>query len=151
MDLRPILSGRSHGIYFRDRDANHGGITGSRVRDRVRISLANSDTTSQMIARLNAPIVLAHGLFGFSRIGLGPLTLTTYFRGIPDHLRAAGNRVLVTRVHPIAGVEFRAQRLGDRILRPSPTSRCTSSATAWEAWMPGACSPTRSGGSGCSA
>jgi triacylglycerol lipase len=73
-----------------------------------------------MIARLNAPIVLAHGLFGFSRIGLGPLTLTTYFRGIPDELRAAGNRVLVTRVHPIAGVEFRAGRLGDRILRAFP-------------------------------
>jgi triacylglycerol lipase len=73
-----------------------------------------------MMVRLKAPIVLAHGLFGFSRIGLGPLTLTTYFRGIPDELRAAGNRVLVTRVHPIAGVEFRARRLGDRILRAFP-------------------------------
>jgi len=68
------------------------------------------------IARLQAPIVLAHGLFGFSRIGLGRLTLTSYFRGIPELLRGAGNRVLVTRVHPIAGVEFRARRLGDRIL-----------------------------------
>ncbi len=73
-----------------------------------------------MVARLQAPIVLAHGLFGFSRIGLGPLTLTSYFRGIPEALRAAGNRVLVTRVHPIAGVEFRARRLGDRILRAFP-------------------------------
>lgn len=68
-----------------------------------------------MIARLDAPIVMAHGLFGFSRIGLGPLTLTTYFRGIPDILRAAGNRVLVTRVHPIAGIDFRASRLAYRI------------------------------------
>jgi triacylglycerol lipase len=68
-----------------------------------------------MVARLQAPIVLAHGLFGFSRIGMGPLTLTTYFRGIPDVLRAAGNRVLVTRVHPTAGIEFRSRRLGDRI------------------------------------
>jgi triacylglycerol lipase len=73
-----------------------------------------------MIARLKAPVVLAHGLFGFSRIGLGPLTLTTYFRGIPDQLRGAGNRVLVTRVHPIAGVEFRSGRLGDRIIRAFP-------------------------------
>ncbi len=72
------------------------------------------------VARLHAPLVLAHGLFGFSRIGLGPLTLTSYFRGIPDYLRAAGNRVLVTRVHPIAGVEFRARRLGDRIRRAYP-------------------------------
>ncbi len=73
-----------------------------------------------MIPRLKAPIVLAHGLFGFSRIGLGPLTLTTYFRGIPDVLRGAGNRVLVTRVHPIAGVEFRGRRLGDRIRHVFP-------------------------------
>lgn len=73
-----------------------------------------------MIAHLYAPIVLAHGLFGFTRIGLGPLTLTTYFRGIPEVLRAAGNRVLVTRVHPIASVELRAQRLAGRILRAFP-------------------------------
>ena len=104
-----------------------------------------------MSIRLKSPIVLAHGLFGFSRIGLGPLTLTTYFRGIPDYLRAAGNRVLVTRVHPIAGVEFRAGRLGDRILRPSPMSRSTSSATAWGGWTPGDCWPSRPGESGCSA
>ena len=76
-----------------------------------------------MIPRLHAPVVLAHGLFGFSRIGLGPLTLTTYFRGIPEVLRAAGNRVLVTRVHPIASVELRAQRLGARILRAFPNER----------------------------
>lgn len=73
-----------------------------------------------MIPQLDAPIVLAHGLFGFSRIGLGPLTLTTYFRGIPDALRAMGNRVLVTRVHPIAGVEFRSRRLGYRIQTAFP-------------------------------
>jgi len=69
------------------------------------------------LARLDAPIVLAHGLFGFSRIGLGRLTLTVYFRGIPEALRSAGNRVLVTRVPPIAGVEERSRRLGHQILR----------------------------------
>jgi triacylglycerol lipase len=69
------------------------------------------------IARLDAPIILAHGLFGFSRIGLGRLTLTAYFRGIPEALRAAGNRVLVTRVPAIASVEDRARRLGQQILR----------------------------------
>ena len=66
--------------------------------------------------RLKAPIVLAHGLFGFRRIGLGPLTLTWYFRGIPGILQAAGNRVLVTRVHPTAGVARRARKLGEQIL-----------------------------------
>jgi triacylglycerol lipase len=68
------------------------------------------------IARLSAPIVLAHGLFGFSRIGVGKLTLTAYFRGIPEALREAGNRVLVTRVPAIAGVEDRARRLGHQIV-----------------------------------
>lgn len=62
-------------------------------------------------ARLSAPIVLAHGLFGFNRIGLGPVTLASYFRGIPACLEAAGNRVLVTRVHPTAGVFRRAWKL----------------------------------------
>jgi triacylglycerol lipase len=73
-----------------------------------------------MIGRLQAPIVLAHGLFGFSRIGIGPLTLASYFRGIPQALRAAGNRVLVTRVHPIASIDFRGRRLGFRILTHFP-------------------------------
>ena len=70
--------------------------------------------------RLHAPIVLAHGLFGFRRIGLGPLTLTWYFRGIPSILRAAGNRVLVTRVHPTAGVDRRAKKLGEQIVDAFP-------------------------------
>jgi triacylglycerol lipase len=65
--------------------------------------------------RLDAPIVLAHGLGGFARIGVGPVTLTTYFRGIPEALEASGNRVLVTRVPPLAGVETRAKRLGELI------------------------------------
>lgn len=67
------------------------------------------------LPRLAAPIVMAHGLFGFRRIGLGPVTLAWYFRGIPDALRAAGNRVLVTRVHPTAGIARRARKLGEQI------------------------------------
>jgi triacylglycerol lipase len=70
--------------------------------------------------RLQAPIVLAHGLFGFRRIGLGPVTLAWYFRGIPAILQAAGNRVLVTRVHPTAGVSRRARKLGEQILEAFP-------------------------------
>ncbi len=68
-----------------------------------------------MIGRLKAPIILAHGLCGFSRIGFGPVTLASYFRGVPQALRAAGNRVLATRVHPTASVDFRGRRLGYRI------------------------------------
>ena len=70
--------------------------------------------------RLVAPIVMAHGLFGFRRIGLGPVTLTDYFRGIPALLEAAGNRVLVTRVHPTAGVFRRAWKLKRDILAAFP-------------------------------
>ena len=70
--------------------------------------------------QLSAPIVLAHGLFGFRRIGLGPVTLTAYFRGIPALLEAAGNRVLVTRVHPTAGVFRRAWKLKRDILAAFP-------------------------------
>jgi triacylglycerol lipase len=66
-------------------------------------------------ARLDAPIVLAHGLGGFTRIGVGPVTLATYFRGIPEAMQSAGNRVLVTRVPPLAGVDRRAHRLGEQI------------------------------------
>ncbi|WZP00062.1 hypothetical protein EP7_001679 [Isosphaeraceae bacterium EP7] len=61
------------------------------------------------------PIVLAHGLFGFSTVGYGRLVLSSYFRGIPGWLRAAGYRVLVPRVHPTAGIRRRGRRLGDRI------------------------------------
>jgi triacylglycerol lipase len=73
-----------------------------------------------LFERLDAPIVLAHGLFGFTRLGVGPFTITSYFRGIPESIQAAGNRVLVTRVPPIAGVEDRASRLGEQILRAFP-------------------------------
>src|SRR4051795_6034337 len=76
--------------------------------------------TPMMCPRLQAPIVLAHGLFGFNQIALGKLTLATYFRGIPEWLRAAGNRVYVTKVPSIAGVEARARRLGGQILSSFP-------------------------------
>jgi triacylglycerol lipase len=68
-------------------------------------------------ARLGAPIVLAHGLFGFARIGVGRLTITSYFRGIPQALEEVGNRVLVTRVPAISGIETRSRRLGEEIVR----------------------------------
>jgi triacylglycerol lipase len=65
--------------------------------------------------RLEAPIVLAHGLFGFRRIGVGRFTIAAYFRGIPSFLHAGGNRVVVTRVPPIAGLDPRARALAREI------------------------------------
>jgi triacylglycerol lipase len=71
-------------------------------------------------ARLRAPIVLAHGLFGFARIGFGRLSVAAYFRGIPEAIEAAGNKVLVTRVPSIAGTGKRSRRLGEQILQAFP-------------------------------
>lgn len=76
-----------------------------------------------MIAHLEAPIVLAHGLFGFSRIGVGRITLTSYFRRIPEALRESGNRVLTTRVPSIAGIDQRARRLAEQIDFAFPDER----------------------------
>jgi triacylglycerol lipase len=73
------------------------------------------DVPPVLCSRLDAPIVLAHGLFGFDRIGLGPVTLANYFRSLPRYLEAAGNRVLVSQVPPIAGIERRSRVLGRRI------------------------------------
>ena len=83
-------------------------------------TLTEPQSVPETCPRLAAPVVLAHGLFGFRRIGLGPLTLAWYFRGIPDALRAAGNRVLVTRVHPTAGIARRARKLGEQIRAAFP-------------------------------
>jgi triacylglycerol lipase len=88
-----------------------------RERESVVVSLMLAQTN---LPRLDAPIVLAHGLFGFTRIRIGRLTLTSYFRGIPPALEAAGNRVLMTRVPAIAGVEERSRHLGEQILRAFP-------------------------------
>jgi len=77
--------------------------------------MADEKFTPAPCARLDAPVVLAHGLFGYDRIGLGRLTLSHYFRGIPGSLRAGGNLVLVTRVPPISGVKLRALALAREI------------------------------------
>ena len=59
--------------------------------------------------------MLAHGLFGFRRIGVGPVTLARYFRGIPAFLEEAGNRVLVTQVPAISSIETRSRVLEQHI------------------------------------
>ncbi len=70
-----------------------------------------------------APIVLAHGLFGFERIGLGRWTFARYFRGIPEYLRSLGCRVATTRVPAIARVSTRARRLAEAINAAFPGER----------------------------
>jgi triacylglycerol lipase len=62
-------------------------------------------------------------MFGFERISLGPVTIATYFRGIPNALRANGIDVRVAHVHPIAGIDHRAAMLGQWIERNLPAMR----------------------------
>jgi len=60
--------------------------------------------------QLDAPIILAHGAFGFDRVGA-----LAYWSRIPAHLRSLGYEVYVTHVDPIAGTDLRSQRLGDQL------------------------------------
>ena len=72
------------------------------------------------IATLLAPIVLVHGLLGFDRVAMGGWVVTNYFRGIPDALRAAGNRVLLARLSPMGGITDRAAQLKEQIEKEYP-------------------------------
>jgi triacylglycerol lipase len=73
------------------------------------------------VPRLNAPIVLAHGLCGFDCLGALGWRVKDYFPGIPEKLAAAGNRVLVARVSKTQGVAYRAAELKCFIERNVPT------------------------------
>ena len=56
------------------------------------------------------PVVLAHGIFGYGNVGLGPLR-HRYFYGVEDTLHAAGHPVLVTSVPPAGTIASRAAAL----------------------------------------
>ncbi|KAG6125532.1 hypothetical protein E4U38_003428 [Claviceps purpurea] len=68
------------------------------------------------------PIVLAHGLLGFSELRLPvskllplPLPAIHYWRGIREALTAQGARVITTRVPPSSSIRVRAATLADQI------------------------------------
>jgi triacylglycerol lipase len=63
------------------------------------------------VPKLDAPIVLVHGLCGYDRISVFGRTLKDYFPGIREKLEAAGNRVLVPRLSLTRGVAARAAEL----------------------------------------
>lgn len=64
--------------------------------------------------KLNHPIVLMHGLFGFDAIGVGAWKLP-YFPGLREWLEASGNRVLITRSHPAGRIATRASQVAQQI------------------------------------
>jgi triacylglycerol lipase len=61
------------------------------------------------------PIVLQHGLFGFSDIGVGKLKLT-YFNGIDRAISNRGHPLILSRVHPTSSIELRARQLRAQII-----------------------------------
>ena len=59
-----------------------------------------------------APVVLVHGIFGFSQLTLGGLKIADYFRDIPDALRSGGHVVPTPpQLNPAGSVAERAQDL----------------------------------------
>jgi triacylglycerol lipase len=83
-------------------------------------ALGGSTATAAGIPRLDAPIVLVHGLCGFDRLYAFRRPLVDYFPGVPERLEAAGNRVYVARVSPTSGVADRARDLKRFITRELP-------------------------------
>lgn len=73
--------------------------------------------------RLRDPIVLIHGLCGFDQLLALRRPLVEYFPGIPGHLAAAGNRVLIARVSPTGGIARRAWDLKRFLDRELPHGR----------------------------
>lgn len=61
--------------------------------------------------RLDAPIVLVHGLSGFSKFLPSRQGPRNYFPGLPPYLATGGNRILCPRVTPTASVDIRALEL----------------------------------------
>jgi triacylglycerol lipase len=72
------------------------------------------------VPRLQCPLVLVHGLFGFDQVRMGPWILLDYFKGIPSALRAVGNRVLLPRVSPTGSIADRAAQLRAFLDREAP-------------------------------
>ena len=62
------------------------------------------------------PIVLHHGILRFPDIALGPLRFG-YYRGIDRAIAERGHPLIVTCVHPTAGIVRRAIQLKETILR----------------------------------
>ncbi len=61
------------------------------------------------------PIVLQHGLFGFSDITVGKLKLS-YFNGVDQAIADCGYPLIVSRVHPTSSIELRARQLKAHIV-----------------------------------
>jgi triacylglycerol lipase len=88
-----------------------------------RLSCRNRSTSYVQVTGLTRaetpknPIVLAHGLFGFSELRLAGdyLPAIHYWFGIAEALRAKGAEVITTSVPPSGSIQERAEKLGREI------------------------------------
>jgi triacylglycerol lipase len=69
-----------------------------------------------------SPIVLQHGLFGFTDIGVGNLKLT-YFNRIDRAIIARGHELIVPRCHPTGSIAKRAAMMKRAILAAAPQQK----------------------------
>lgn len=74
------------------------------------------------IPRLDAPVVLVHGVSGFDRVFKLNRPGKEFFPGVRPHLEAAGNRVLMPRVSATASIATRAAELVSFVRREVGTS-----------------------------
>ena len=93
-----------------DRRSTAAATTASARRSPCRLGRTDRRRPTHRIPTLAAPIVLVHGLCGFDRLYAFRRPVKDYFPGIREHLEAAGNRVLVARVSPTAGVAAPGRR-----------------------------------------
>lgn len=69
-----------------------------------------------------APIVLVHGVLGFSQLTVGGHKIADYFRLIPDALRSAGHLVPAPpRMNPTGSIAERAQDLKNYLQNQNDT------------------------------
>jgi triacylglycerol lipase len=73
-----------------------------------------------VIPKLGSPVVLVHGLLGFGLIRVAGWRVASYFRGVPEVLERAGNRVLVPSLSLTAGITDRARQLKEFLDREVP-------------------------------
>ena len=63
------------------------------------------------------PVVLHHGVLGFSYLRLGKFQFQYFSGGIETAIAERGHPLMVCKVHPTAGIDVRARQLKETILR----------------------------------
>ncbi|PTB69990.1 alpha/beta-hydrolase [Trichoderma citrinoviride] len=120
LNLRPSRPRRafSAGRPFLEEESSHD----PRIRDLGRRILDDYAVIRENYATPKHPIVLAHGLLGFSELKVAPyLPAIEYWHGIKQALVANKCSVVTTSVPPSGSIEERAEKLAADILAQNQT------------------------------